>query len=185
VLVKGVSVASTRDFVKEKFGENGFEKWLKALSPGSKEIFAGHVHPNQWYPPKESISVPTKTVCDVFYKGHVKGAHELGMHSAEAGVKGLTRFFLRFASPGYVMERGGKIFTGYYKPSALSVIWHSKNSGTLNITKFDGIDKYIEHRISGWIERMLRMCGSPEVKVTIKSSMAKGDKSTEFFVEWK
>lgn len=47
------------------------------------------------------------------------------------------------------------------------------------------MDKIIEHRIGGWMERALEICGSKNVTVRITKSMTENAEYTEYSIIWK
>ncbi len=183
--VKGVSVAATREFVKSRFEDAGYEKWLAAMPAASKKIFDSPILASEWYEPAAAFQEPTKAVCAAFYGGDLSGARELGKFAAVYSMKGIYKIFMKVASVTFVLERAGQIFTSYYKPSAISVTTHGDKAVTLSVTQFEGMTAYVEARIGGWLEGVLEMCARKEIKVITKKSMSKGDKATDFYMEWK
>ena len=43
----------------------------------------------------------------------------------------------------------------------------------------------IEHRIGGWIEKALEICGCQDLVVALPTSIAKGDAYTTYDISWK
>ena len=182
--VKGISMASTREFVKSKYGSDDFKKWLESLSPEARAIFEKPVLASEWYSPKQAFIEPTEAVCRMFYNGDIRGAWDLGRFSAEYSLKGIYKIFLRITTPEYLMERATKVFTSYYNPSEMIVASAEPGKVVLRITQFEGITDTIEHRMAGWLERAVELCGKKSSKVTIQKSMAKTKEPAEFLVEW-
>jgi len=182
--VKGSSVIPTVVFVKQRFG-NRFTEWLNELREESRRILEKEIILSQWYPLKEAYLEPTISICRVFYDGSIRGAWEVGRFSADFGLKNVYKFFLRFSSPNFLVRRASIILPTYFKPSKIEIVENLEGKAKMHITYFPEIHEIIEHRIGGWMERAIELCGVKEGKVTITRSLARGESVTEFTAEWK
>ena len=75
--VRGISLIILKDFVKEKFGEDGYQKWLTAMEPASSLIFKNDISIKEWYPFMAGFHNPHKLVCDLFYDGDKAGIRDI------------------------------------------------------------------------------------------------------------
>ncbi len=66
--VKGTGILPIRKFIKESFGQEGFDRWLNELSEEARQIYSGTILATNWYPAKEMYIDPDKVMCDLFYK---------------------------------------------------------------------------------------------------------------------
>lgn len=182
--VKGSSVISTREFVKEKFGEDGLKKWMEAMPEESRKIYGAAIISTSWYPLKYGLTEPTKKICGLFYGGDMRGAWEAGRHSADKGLKGIYRFFVSVASPQFIIKKASTILPTYYKPSRMSAAETGPNEARVEILEFSEISGEVEHRAGGWMEKALEICGCRNVKVeTVRSLLTGGDR-TQFVIKW-
>ena len=185
VEVSGLAVATIPLFIKDKFGDKGFEKWLTKLEPEIQKIYTSIISVNKWYNIKEVFVEPTKILCDMFYDGDFKAAWEFGRFSAEYGLKGVLKVFVKLASVKYFISRASVVIPNYYKPMTMEVITNEKGYALLQIPHFPGIHKIVELRIAGWMERALEITGNTkELYIEITKSLADGDECTEFTVKW-
>lgn len=183
--VKGSSVNSVPEFVRVKFGER-FDEWLDSLSEDSKKIMKDPIIPAiSWYPIKPALIEPTRKICELFYGNDEKGAWEAGRFSAEKGLIGVYKMFVRLGSPKFIIGRAATIFSSYYKPSKIEVAGESEKKVVLHIKEFPELERLVELRICGWIERALEISGSKSVHVALTKSLTKQDPVTEIVVEWK
>ncbi|MCD4832669.1 MAG: hypothetical protein K8R31_02660 [Bacteroidales bacterium] len=182
--VKGTAVKSIKDFVEKKHNAQ-FNDWIQSLPESSQNIMTGGIFANNWYPMKEAAVEPTKAIAKLFYKNDIeKAAFEAGRYSAETGLKGVYKIFVRIASPSYIMQRASRIIRSYYNPSEI-IVKESHDKGViLHITKFPNPDPAIEYRIAGWIEHALEITNCKGVKSSITKSMTKGDPVTEITSIW-
>jgi hypothetical protein len=182
--VKGSAIMAMPKFVTEKHGDFGFKKWLDALSPQAKQVYGGHMMANNWYPFRELMVEPTQKVCDMFYGGNVKGAMEAGRFSADYGLNGFYKIFVKVGSPDFILKRASTIMTGYYSPCQLSLIESGPGKAVLHITQFAEPSPLVEARIAGWMQRALEINGCKNAMPKITKSLTKGDPITEFNVTW-
>lgn len=182
--VKGTAVQTIPQFVKEKFGADAFKNWIDSLPAATKEIFQSQVLSPNWYPLKEAIIDSTKSICDLFYKGKMDGALELGKFSAECSLKGIYKLFVKLGTPEFIVGKAGTIFTTYYQPSVMEISSKGNKTITVSITKFDEPNSIIEYRIKGWIQRALEISGAKNVDVQITKTMTNNATSTDFKITW-
>ena len=182
--VKGSAVATIPIFIKERFGEEGYQKWLNALPPDTQTIYSDKILPTSWYPLKQVLMEPTKKLCEIFYGGGMKGAWESGRFSAEQGLKGVYKMFIKLGSVHFLIKKASTILPTYFDPSHIDILELGEKNALLHITKFEEADPTIDNRIGGWIERALEISGCKNIRVSIRKSLAKGDPVTELHLTW-
>lgn len=182
--IKGSAVKSIVDFIKKNHPDR-YQDWLNTLPEGSKRIFIEPVLPSKWYPMNESAVIPTRHLAELFFNNdEEKGAWESGRYSAEMALTGIYKFFIRAASPFFIISKASRILSTYYQPSEIVVVEKGDNWVNVNITRFEEPNAIIECRICGWIERALEISGAKNVKIDVRKSMAKGDDVTELYMSW-
>jgi hypothetical protein len=181
--IKGSAVKSISDFLK-KFHPEKFPIWLKSLPEDSRKIFENPVLSSNWYSLKDAAIVPTEVLGRMLYNDEVKGAWQCGRYSAESALTGIYKFFIKAASPSYIVDRAGRVFSTYYQPCRMEVVEKGNDWVKLQIRDFDESSRLIEHRIGGWIERAIEIHGVSFVTVDINKSAANGDPCTEYTVKW-
>ncbi len=183
--VKGSSVSSVPEFVRVKFGER-FDQWLDSLTEDSKKIMKEPIiSAVSWYPIKNGLIEPTQKICELFYGNDERGAWEAGRYSAEKGLIGIYKMFVKLGSPKFIVGRAATIFSSYYKPSKMKIAEESEKKVVLHITEFPELERVIELRICGWIEKALEISGAKAIKVELTKSLTMKDPVTEIVVEWK
>jgi hypothetical protein len=142
------------------------------------------VLPSNWYPLQDAALIPTESLGQLLFNDAIKGAWQCGRYSAEIALTGIYKFFVKAASPFFIIERAGRIFTTYYQPCSMEVVEKGDNYVKLHITRFEEPSRLVEGRICGWIERAMEINGTSFVDVTIQKSLAQGDSVTEILVKW-
>jgi hypothetical protein len=182
--IKGSAVKSIPDFIKKNHPEK-YHAWLEALPETSKKFFKEGIMPSNWYPLRDAAEVPTELLGKMLFDSAGQGAWQCGRYSAETSLTGIYKFFIKAASPFFIVDKAGKIFTTFYQPSMMEVVQKGPDYVVLHITRFDEPSDLIEHRIAGWIERAMEIHGFGYVLVEITKSLAHGDELTEFHVSWR
>ena len=183
--VKGEAMLSIPLFIIRKFGNKGYSRWLNSLSPQAQKVYSSPINKSDWYPIKEMMSEPTIKICELFYNNSKRGAWECGRYGAEYGLKGIYKVLVKLCSPEILIKKGTSILHNYYKPSELEIEEHSKSHVIVQIKQFPEIDKYIEYRIAGWMERAIEICGCKHVSINITKSLTQNDPYTEYKISWR
>ncbi len=182
--VKGTAVKSIKEYVEKKY-KSQYTDWIQSMPESSQKIMSDAIFANNWYSMKDGAVEPTLAIAKLFYRNNIqKAALEAGRFSAEQGLKGVYKIFVRVASPNYIMERAGRVFTSYYSPSDITVLDKHDKGLTIHITKFPEPEEVIEYRIAGWCEKALEFTNCKDVKSNITKSLAKGDNLTEIVITW-
>ncbi|WP_424357318.1 hypothetical protein [Methanocella sp. MCL-LM] len=182
--VKGSAITSLPAFITEKHGQAGLTRWMDSLSPEGKKIYGMKVLANNWYSLKDAMLDPTAKACELFYRGDVKGAWDMGRFSADYGLNGIYKIFVKVGSPEFIIKRGSTIIAGYYQPCKLEVVETGPKNVVLHLSQFPELTPFLEARISGWIQRALEINGCKSVMPKVTKSITKGSPFTEFNITW-
>ena len=172
--VKGTSIKTTRDFVKSNF-PNRYNEFIKSLPEESKKLYTGMVNVGEWYDLKIAYTNPLDKIVELFYNKNAEmGGKEMGMYSAEIGLKGVYKVFLLVAT---------RTMETFYQPSEIEV-FKSNNTTVVNIKQFDGITEALEYRIAGWISKALELCKCKNIKCKITSQISQGNPNAKIEYKW-
>lgn len=182
--VKGTSLLATEKFVRQQFGSDGYERFLQALPPASRDLYTSTVLSPKWYPITEAFYRPMETVCGMFYGGKTQGAREMGRFSAMEGLRGVYKVFVRIASVDFVLKKTANIFATYYQPGKMEVAERGDRRIVLRMTGVVQPHVLLEERICGYLEGALEVCGEKDCKVMVAQSMTGGNDCTDFVVRY-
>ena len=180
--VKGSAISSTLNYVKINH-ESEYDSWFNSLEEDSQQILKS-ISNSKWYPMKEGLLNPTQKIIDRFFDNDNKGAYKVGYHSADTGLNGIYKLFIKLGSPNFIISKTAKVFGMYYKGAKMEVISSTSESVILDITHFPEYSIIIEQRVIGWIEKALEITGCKNIKTSLVKSLAKNDDSTELFIVW-
>lgn len=185
VEVSGLAVKTIPIFIKENFGEEGFGRWTNKLDSKTANLYKNTILVNSWYDIQNIFVKPLEILCEMFYNGDKKSAWQLGRFSADFGLKGVLKAFIKIGSVNYFIKRSVVVMPNYYKPIVMTVPVNEKGYALLRIKEFPEISELVEYRIGGWMERALEIATSSDtIDVKIAKSLANNDDCTEFEVRW-
>ena len=182
--VKGTTVKSIKQFVKDTWPDR-YEIWLNSLPKASKDIMSGSIYATDWFPLQEAAVTPTYYLKMFYNEDNFKAAWQAGRYSAETTLTGVYKVFVKVANPGYIIKRASRITATYYENVKVDSSETTSNSVVVTIHKFEDLDKMIEYRIGGWMERALELSGCDGVRIRITQSLTKGDAITKYKITWK
>lgn len=182
--VKGTSITTTRDFVKENF-PNHYKEWIKSLPLESQKLYEGVVNVSSWFDIKSAYYEPMNKIIEQFYSNNAqKGGEELGKFSAKVALNGMYKVFLFVATPQYLMKRASRMVETFYTPSEVEVSETSSKMVVMKIKKFDGITKVLEYRFAGWCVKALELCNCKNISYRITSHISSGQPTTTIEFKW-
>lgn len=166
--IKGTSVLSTLNFVKTKFPAET-HKWLESLPEISKKIFTMPIYAGQWFPFIEGMIMPTQKIGEILYGGDTKkAAYETGKFSAEQGLKGVYKIFVKVASTGFVIKKTSQIFNTYYEGASIEIIDQTDKKVTFKVKGIDIQGRLFFERLSGWMEKTIEIVNNKPIAVSYK-----------------
>lgn len=179
-----MAIAVFEPFITERFGKEGYRRWLEELDPESRKILGQPIDSGGWYPLKAAYSRPTEVLCRLFYDGDPRGAWELGRYSADHAFNWFFKSIIKLTTVQNFIIRGTSFLSTYYYPVSLKVISAEGRRLVYRITEFSEPDVYVENRIAGWNQRALEIHNCKEVAVALTKSLARGDPYTELDITW-
>src|SRR5215813_12724478 len=124
--VRGRLVMPGRAFVKEQFGENGWQRVLAQLAPADRKIVDGLILSESWY----EVELYNRFYEAILreFSGELNNlALQLGRHAAEMNVPLFHRILIRFGSPQGMFGRAAAIWKEYFDQGRMEVIERGEN----------------------------------------------------------
>lgn len=182
--VKGTAVVTIEQFITAREGQLGVDEWFDALPQASKDILRERILPSNWYPVQQALVDPTLMACKLFFGGDPKGAWELGRYSAEQGLRGPYKVFLKIATPDVLVTKAIPIANSYYRPMDINLVKVGSNDFNVNMVGIDPPGPVIASRIGGWVERALQLGGTESARVEVTHYGATADDITTIQARW-
>lgn len=187
--VKGRVLLSIRQFVTVNFDENNYAEWAETLPEPSRALIngavkGGPVKPDDWYPLREGLVIPARSIVDYFYGGIPVTARAMGMFAAEKALTGFIGFMVKRGKPTFIAKRAPSVVNVFYRPCHTEVADLGDKHAVIRIAQFPDIDPVVEYRVQGWMEKALLISGAKNPRVEITAALSKGEPFTEFVGSW-
>lgn len=180
---KGVVAQGIQAFIKDRFGESGYQSWLEALSVDARIIFSSEVFASTWYTVATSVVEPHHQLCRKFYSGNLEGSYQTGYFSAQLALRGIYKIFVQLGSVSFTLERVPRLLSMHYLGADASVVENKPGRAVVHLTHFPQHSPHIDHAIAGWSHGALDIIGASEPKASVTRSLSKDDHS-EFVLTW-
>ncbi|WP_297203967.1 methyl-accepting chemotaxis protein [uncultured Brachyspira sp.] len=183
--VRGITLIILKEFVKTKFGEEGYQKWLAAMEPSSALIFKNEISSKEWYPYMTSFHKTYKLVCDMFYAGTNTGIKEISEYHFSQIIPKYLRPIL-FLVPKHVAlaYAAEHIFPNLFDPAKIELIKARKKLLVVHLTNFNENPEVIELAILAWASLLLESITHIRATMEISKSTKDGEIYTEFVLKW-
>lgn len=162
--VKGTLISGTMHFIKTYFGASGLKAVIDKLPEEEQKILNINIPSSMWYP-FELYHNLSKTTIDHFYNGDVKKARLIGEFTAIEYFKSPYRIHVKLGTPEIVVNKAPKVFSGYFDQGEMILTEQSKGKLVIEIRNIPLADELFVERISGWMAKMIEICGGKNVKV--------------------
>ncbi len=184
--VKGTVFKSTIKFVKEHWGEMGFQKVLSNLTDEESSLLSLTVSNASWYPFEVYINF-SMSIEKEFGSGDLSLMRQIGGYSASEGLNSGYKIIFRMGNPFFITKIAQKAYSMYFDVGKLELIEenHDEKYVILKLSEISEIHDFHLERISGWIEQTFIMTGghNPNVKIIKKNN--EGEKFVLFKGAWK
>ncbi|MEI0581450.1 methyl-accepting chemotaxis protein [Brachyspira pilosicoli] len=183
--VRGISLIILKDFVKEKFGEDGYQKWLTAMEPASSLIFKNDISIKEWYPFMAGFHNPHKLVCDLFYDGDKAGIRDIAEYHYNRLIPRYFNIILLFVPRYFILRYVAEvIFKEIHDPVRIEVIKSRKRLLVAHMKNFTGNPEILELSLMAWSSLLLGSITHVKSSLEITKSIKDGELYTEFVLKW-
>ena len=181
--IKGNIIAARRDFVKEHFGDAGWERVLAALPDGERLLLEGSILATAWFPFELGDRLD-KAIVDVMGGGDQDVFEQLGVKSAQRSLAQSHKSFLAPGDPQSFMKKSPAIYRFYYDTGRREYTQTGPASGVM--TTYDAKTFSVPDCLTvlGWHKEALRMCGARNVEGVEEECRAKGGSCCRYRFKW-
>ena len=181
--VKGAVILARRAFVREKFGEEAWERLLATLPEQDRELLDGFILTASWYPFELNQRLDGAIV-EELGAGDKAIFESIGSWSAKKNLAGPHKTFLTPGSPQRFMEMTDRIYDFYYDTGERSFEPTGDRSGVMTTLGAETFSETDCLTVIGWYREALEMCGAANVEITEVSCRARGDEFCRYEFSW-
>jgi hypothetical protein len=181
--LKGTNIVHTRSYIESCFGLEGWATVAAGMSVESRAAVASVVAVG-WYPATLHVELLKAIDVELDQK---RGA--LVLRAAEYGAEydftRIHRVLFRLASPGFLLERVGDIWTRFYDSGRWSVKRPTPTSAQATLTDFGVVDTMYCAYLGAYFVRLFDLVGAKETKLAHPLCRAKGDAMCRYDGSWR
>ena len=181
-LIRGTAMMANRAFLEREFGAQAFEQVLRGMPAEHYQSLAGIPIAHEWYPLRAMmafINEASRVFSCRYY-------HErIGAFQAEYDLNFVHRFLLKFTSPLWVIDRGGRVWRDYFNSGHWEIVKGEKPrtlTGTLHDFAF--VDGNHCRIINAFLERIGQLTGASATRVVHTKCRAAGAPACIFEGKW-
>lgn len=185
---KGTDLIALKEYVLDRAGHDGYERWVAALSDAAREGYATgsrfKILPSQWYPTEEMLLIPLEQACAQLHGGDLAaGCRDFGRFSADYGFQGVYRLVLKVGPAKAMISQIPRVMSLYLRPASAETV----DVGSHHVTiRFHGIPPRESYDLQnlGFIERVVELVGMTPGDIELTHCTGRGDAYSEIVVRW-
>jgi hypothetical protein len=180
---KGTIYTSAQLFTESRFGPDAVQRVLAALPAPDRKLLT-EITPIGWYPTEPVMAFHHK-LDELFGKGDLTVCVELGKYSAEWALNTVLKFFIRFRTPSWLLERSGSLWSRYHDSGRWEVVSSPNLQLSARLHDFQVRDPAFCARFRGWLHRAVELTGGRDPDVREPLCLCKGEPYCEYSARWK
>ncbi|HJZ87883.1 MAG TPA: hypothetical protein VKN99_22065 [Polyangia bacterium] len=182
VHVRGTAFLSTKQFLVEHYGADGFQQVMGRLQPEDRELVEQRLQTSNWYPFSTWIAL-----CEAADEAHGSGDLSLCRKMGHyAGLKDLGTAYRQMFTQGdplQIVRYAKQFWSLYYDSGAVEV--ENEGAGHFDLRIRDFGSPHLAHclRVAGWIDASIELFKASG-NVDIVSCRALGHPECRFRASW-
>jgi hypothetical protein len=181
---RGMNLSTSRAFVKERFGQDGWERVAARLPPDDREkVWETLILPTGWY--DYPIHHRFLDAMELELRAEAPNlGREMGMRAAQSDIKFYHSQTIAFVNPVRVLEQCARLWEEHYNEGRMEVEDRGNNAVKIVLIN-PGIHKMAcAESIPGWGEQAIVLAGAQRAHVEHTVCVADGFSQCEYVVDW-
>lgn len=184
VSIKGSAVLDSVRGIRQRFGEEKYQRILAALDDEARRLVEDTLVPTSWYPLDPFLRVLDATLREVA-DGDENALVQWTETIIERQLRGIYRLFVKLGSPEFVLKRISIIHMNYYNGVHLETPSMAPGRAVLRYTGFEPRHRLMGHSIIGFFRKALEISGAKDVLARFQVPIEAGRGFAELVVTWR
>lgn len=183
VQIKGTAVLDTIRLVKQRTGDDGFNRIVALLDEEPRKMFQNEVFSSTWYPLDaftHFLEVQIRESASGNVEVLVKGSEEV----VERQLRGIYKVFVKLGSPEFVLKRIAAVHATYFKGVEIKVEMMGPGNATIRYTGYEQRHRIIGYAIIGFFRKALEISGARNVQAGFATPIEAGKDYAELAISW-
>jgi predicted hydrocarbon binding protein len=180
--IRGSALIPRVAWLKQRHAET-WPKIVEAVQPATREMLEMHPIATGWYPFDQFVDL--LSVADrVAGTGDLELVRALGHHAATANLNTILRVFIRFGSPGYILNKAAKVWSMYHDTGRGVTEPLGDNALAFSVYEHGAPHKVLCVTLVGWTRAYVEAAGGKSVKVHETRCRLSGGDCCRFEAMW-
>jgi uncharacterized protein (TIGR02265 family) len=183
--IKGVVVLARRQFVLDRWGEEGWRQVLARLAPADQEALGQILLHAGWYP--FELGQRLDDAIASVHSPHDRRQIflDMGRASADVNLSQAHRAYVRPGEPQFLLRCMPDIYKAYYDTGHRTYEKAGPTAAVLRTYDAENVTADDCLTVVGWLERATALCGGREVQVRETCCRVAGAPFCEYVIEWR
>lgn len=180
--MKGVAALNLADFVKAKFGPDGFARLLAGLPPEQAQRLQAPIA-TEWFP-LALHALTLQKMADLFWAGDATKAEAVGVDNLQKSVTGVYRVIVRMLDPEFLIRKSARLWTTFVDTGAMEVDRLADKRLRVRLEGIRSPHPAWCHSVGGSCVGALVACGARSPRCVHDECVFKGGARCAFVVTW-
>jgi hypothetical protein len=183
VQIKGSAIQETINQIKNRAGEDAFQKILALLDEEARNVFKGEIYSSTWYPLDlfaRFLELEIRVLAD--------GKEEMVTRGSEAVIerqlRGIYKAFVKLGSPEFVIKRIAAVHETYFQGVPIDVQLAGHGKAVIKYTGFEKQHRIMGFAIIGFFKKALEISGAKDVVLYFTTPIEEGKGYAELSISW-
>ena len=183
VQIKGSAIQETINQIKNRAGEDAFQKILALLDEEARNVFKGEIYSSTWYPLDlfaRFLELEIRVLAD--------GKEEMVTRASEAVIerqlRGIYKAFVKLGSPEFVIKRIAAVHETYFQGVPIDVQLAGHGKAVIKYTGFEKQHRIMGFAIIGFFKKALEISGAKDVVLYFTTPIEEGKGYAELSISW-
>jgi hypothetical protein len=180
--VRGTAFLSTKQFLVERYGTEGFGRVLEALSPADRDLIERRLQTSSWYPFAPWVAL-SEAADHIYGNGDLMLCRQMGRYGGLKDLGTAYRQMFVAGDPLQIVRYAKQFWSLYYDSGRVEV--ENEGAGHFDVCVHDFAEPHLAHclRVVGWIDACLELFKA-HGNVDIVSCRALGHAGCRFRASW-
>lgn len=182
--VKGLIINGTIRFLKETYGEAGFQKFLDKTPEEDRKVWTEQQILAVSWVPAVIYKNAYETIESIWGNGDGKTFEKVAGIVAFYDLSTTMKFFMKIGSPGFVAQRFPSVWKKYFSAGVARILHITGNEMEIVLEGAEGYGLAGCAGTLGWTRAALEFAGAKNLKLTQKQCLRNGDSRCHYVYLW-
>jgi hypothetical protein len=182
--VKGNLLAARPRYIRDRWGNSGFEDVTRRLDPTVRDIFATEILPFAWYP-FPTMAAVDRAIVEGPMGNDVSRMKDFGSTIARYDLPTLYKVLFKFGSPSFILRRIAVVYRTYVRGGSISPADVGDGHAVVSLETGALPSYFCSHGVPGWFTAAVELSGGKAVEVREVHCVHRDAKRCSWELNWR